>query len=416
MPRAGLATRATWSIWAALLSSLVLFAACAPLSIPEISPVRPSADRLHLRAASFADLPGWGVDRQGDGLRAFLRSCDKLLRRAASAGLGGAIPGTAGAWHGACEAAGARDTRDHQAARLFFEDWFQPYAVLNNGREMGLFTGYFEPELQGSLTSGDGYDIALYRRPDDLVTVSLGRFREAMAGERIAGRVVDGALLPYPTRAEIDSGALAGQRLELVWVNSAVDAFFLHIQGSGRVRLKDGGARRIAYAASNGQPYLAIGRGLVARGALTREGVTMQSIRAWLVANPAEAPAVMQENNSFVFFRWLDGKTAELGPVGAQGVPLLAGRSLAVDRKFLPLGAPLWLVAEAPDSDPSKPDQTLRRLMVTQDTGGAIRGPVRGDVFWGTGRDAGEIAGRMKHQGRYWLLLPRDLDVQALVN
>ena len=142
----------------------------------------------------------------------------------------------------------------------------------------------------------------------------------------------------------------------------------------------------------------------------------MQSIRAWLEANPAEASAVMQENNSFVFFRWLDGKATELGPIGAQGVSLLAGRSLAVDRKFLPLGAPLWLEAAAPDGNPSLPDQMLRRLMVTQDTGSAIRGPVRGDVFWGTGRDAGEIAGRMKHQGRYWLLLPRDLDVRALVN
>ena len=142
----------------------------------------------------------------------------------------------------------------------------------------------------------------------------------------------------------------------------------------------------------------------------------MQSIRAWLEANPGEAPAVMRENNSYVFFRWLGGKSAELGPEGAQGVPLLAGRALAVDRKYLPLGAPLWLDAHVPDADPSKPDRTLRRLMVSQDTGGAIRGPVRGDVFWGTGREAGEIAGRMKHQGRYWLLLPLDLDVQALVN
>ena len=161
-----------------------------------------------------------------------------MLRRAAAAGLGGVIPGNAAAWYGVCKAASAGDTRDHQAARLFFEDWFQPYAVLNNGREMGVFTGYFEPELRGSLTPGDGYDIALYRRPDDLVTVSLGRFRGAMAGERIAGRVVNGALLPYPTRAEIEAGALVGQLLELVWVDSAVDAFFLHIQGSGRVRLK----------------------------------------------------------------------------------------------------------------------------------------------------------------------------------
>ena len=199
-----------------------------------------------------------------------------------------------------------------------------------------MFTGYFEPELQGSLTPGSEYDIALYRRPDDLVTVSLGRFRDAYTGERISGRVVGGALLPYPTRAEIDAGALAGQSLELVWVDNAVDAFFLHIQGSGVVRLKDGGARRIAYAASNGRPYLAIGRSLVERGALSLEEVTMQSIRAWLEDNPAQAPAVMQENNSFVFFRWLDGKAADLGPEGAEGVPLLAGRSLAVDRKFIP--------------------------------------------------------------------------------
>ena len=416
MPRAVLATYSTWATWAALVSILLLFAACAQLVIPETEPEPPLAARFHLRAASFTELPGWGVDQQGDALKAFHRSCDKILRRAAGGGLGGVIPGNAGAWYGVCKAASAGDTRDHQAARLFFEDWFQPYAVLNNGREMGLFTGYFEPELRGSLTPGDGYDIALYRRPDDLVTVSLGRFREAMAGERIAGRVVNGALLPYPTRAEIEAGALVGQLLELVWVDSAVDAFFLHIQGSGRVRLKGGGARRVAYAASNGQPYLAIGRSLVERGTLAWEEVTMQSIRAWLEANPAEASAVMQENNSFVFFRWLDGKTTELGPIGAQGVPLLAGRSLAVDRKFLPLGAPLWLEAAAPDGNPSLPDQMLRRLMVAQDTGSAIRGPVRGDVFWGTGRDAGEIAGRMKHRGRYWLLLPRDLDVQALVN
>ena len=416
MPRAVLATYSTWATWAALVSILVLFAACAPFVIPETEPEPPLAARFHLRAASFTELPGWGVDQQANALKAFHRSCDKMLQRAAGDGLGGIIPGNAGAWYGVCKAASAGDTRDHQAARLFFEDWFQPYAVLNNGREMGLFTGYFEPELRGSLTPGDGYDIALYRRPDDLVTVSLGRFRGAMAGERIAGRVVNGALLPYPTRAEIEAGALVGQLLELVWVDSAVDAFFLHIQGSGRVRLKGGGARRVAYAASNGQPYIAIGRSLVERGTLAWEEVTMQSIRAWLEANPAEASAVMQENNSFVFFRWLDGKAAELGPIGAQGVPLLAGRSLAVDLKFLPLGAPLWLEAAAPDGNPSLPDQMLRRLMVAQDTGSAIRGPVRGDVFWGTGRDAGEIAGRMKHRGRYWLLLPRDLDVQALVN
>jgi membrane-bound lytic murein transglycosylase A len=413
VPRAGIFG------WPALLSLLLLIAACAPVfePTPTVAPdTPPAADQLRLRLADFDDLPDWNADRQGDALRAFLRSCDKMLRQKPASAMGGAIPASNGAWRGACEAAGARDIRDHLAARRFFEDWFRPYAVLNNEHASGLFTGYYEPELNGALAPGNGYDIALYRRPDDLVTVSLGRFRESLAGERIAGRVVDGALIPYPDRAEIDNGALHGKGLELVWVNSAVDAFFLHIQGSGRVSLANGEKRRIAYAASNGQPYLAIGRSLIARGVLSREEVSMQSIRAWLEANPAQAPEIMQENTSYVFFRWLGGDNAELGPEGAQGVPLLAGRSLAVDRRFLPLGAPLWLDAAVPDSDPANPDRLLRRLVVSQDTGGAIRGPVRGDLFWGTGRNAGEIAGRMKHEGRYWLLLPRDLDVGALVD
>jgi len=369
-----------------------------------------------LRPAAFEDMPGWRADRHGEALRAFLRSCDKLLRRHNDASLGGAVPGTVGAWRDVCEAAGAHDIRDHPAARRFFEDWFRPYAAGNRDQEAGLFTGYYEPELRGAQTPGGAYTIALYRRPGDLVTVSLGRFRDALKGERIAGRVVDGALVPYPDRGAIDAGALAGQALELVWVDSAVDAFFLHIQGSGRVRFADGGTRRIAYAAANGQPYLAIGRSLVANGALAREDVTMQSIRAWLESHPEQAPALMRENKSFIFFRWLGGAAADLGPQGAQGVALLAGRSLAVDRRFIPLGIPLWLEVRAPDGDPARPDRLLRRLMVSQDTGGAIRGPVRGDVFWGTGRAAGDIAGRMKHRGRYWLLLPRGLDVGALVN
>jgi len=399
-----------------------LFAACAPVlereieRAPPTAPLSPPADRLHLRPASYDNLPGWNADSHGEALLAFLRSCEKMLRRKPEKTIGGVIPGTNGAWRDACEAAGARDIQNHQAARLFFEDSFRPYAVLNNGRERGLFTGYFEPELAGSLIPGNGYDVALYGRPDDLVTVSLGRFHEFLAGEHIAGRVVDGTLVPYPNRAEIDNGALQGRKLELVWIDSEVDAFFLHIQGSGRVRLDTGEARRIGYAASNGQPYLAIGRTLMRRGELSREEVSMQTIRAWLEANPAAAPGVMRENNSYIFFRWLGGKNAELGPEGAQGVPLLAGRSLAVDRRFLPLGAPIWLEVLTPNGDPAKFDRMLQRLLISQDTGGAIRGPVRGDIFWGTGRKAGEIAGRMKHQGRYWLLLPRELDVRVLVN
>lgn len=407
--------------WAVLLPILLFLAACAPILEPEPekapgAPVSSLIDRLHLRPSGYDDLPGWNTDYQGNALRAFLRSCDKMLRHKLGSAIGGVIPGTKGAWRNACEAAGSRDIHHHGDARLFFEDWFRPYAVLNNGREKGLFTGYFEPEISGSMEPGNGYNIPLYGRPADLVTVSLGRFRESLAGERIAGRVVDGVLTPYPSRAEIDNGALRGRELELVWVDSAVDAFFLHIQGSGRVRLNTGESKRIGYAGSNGHPYFAIGRSLVRRGAFSQEEVSMQSIRAWLESNPAAAPEVMRKNNSYVFFRWLGGKNAELGPEGAQGVPLLAGRSLAVDRRFLPLGTPIWLEALTPHVDPAEPDQVLRRLLISQDTGGAIRGPVRGDVFWGTGRNAGEVAGRMKHQGRYWLLLPRDLDVSVLVN
>ena len=225
--------------------------------------------------------------------------------------------------------------------------------------------------------------------------------------------MADGALEPYATRAEIDGGALAAQGLELVWVDDPVDAFFLHIQGSGRVTFEDGTRRRLAYAATNGHNYFSIGRRLVALGALSCEDVSMQTIRDWLAANPERASEVMHENASYVFFRWLDEGQATEGPVGAQGVALTAGRSLAVDRRFVPMTVPIWLAGAAPDPHPAREDRPLRRLMVAQDTGGAIRGPVRGDVFWGTGDEAGAVAGRMKHEGRYWLLLPRGLDVSA---
>jgi membrane-bound lytic murein transglycosylase A len=220
-----------------------------------------------------------------------------------------------------------------------------------------------------------------------------------MKGERIAGRVIDGRLRPYEDRARIEGGALKGRDLEMVWVDDAVDAFFLHIQGSGRVVMEDGSVMRVGYAGQNGHPYVAVGRELIARGVLTKENVSMQSIREWLRANPGEAAGLMNKNPSFVFFRPLDGE----GPQGAQGVALTPGRSLAVDRSFVPYGLPVWLDAQ----DPLDGAARLRRLMVAQDTGGAIRGPVRGDVFWGHGDDAELRAGKMKSPGRYHLLIPR---------
>lgn len=376
--------------------------------LPDLSdliPGPPAEDRLVLEPARFAELPGWGEDAVAEALPALLRSCRRISRLPDAAGMGGAgFAGTAGDWKPVCAAAAQVPAGDSGAARAFFEAHLQPAAATNDGRALGLFTGYYEPLLHGSRRRGGKYQVPLYIRPPELVTVDLGDFREELKGQRIAGKVVDGTLEPYPGRREIDAGALAGRKLELVWVNNAVDAFFLHIQGSGRVRLAEGGEMRVGYAAQNGHPYFAIGRDLMDRGALQREEVSMQSIRRWLEEHPEEAAEVMQKNASYVFFQEIEGE----GPLGAEGVPLTAGRSLAVDRKFFPLGLPLWLSASLPPAEDSgTPGRKLRRLLVAQDTGGAIRGPVRGDVFWGHGEEAAELAGKMKQRGRMWVLLPK---------
>lgn len=368
---------------------------CGPRT-PSREEEKPPA-RLTLEPADFGRLRGWAEDDHAAALSAFLRSCRKLRAFPPDRSLGPA--GTAGDWVAPCTFAASVPTGDPAAARLFFEAWFTPWAAGDGDGREGLFTGYYEAELNGSLTPSGSYGIPLLRRPSDLVMVDLGEFRDAFKGERIAGRVIDGRLRPYEDRAGIEGGALDGRGLELLWVDDPVDAFFLQIQGSGRVLLDDGRELRVGYDGQNGHPYYAIGRELVARGALERDEVSMQSIRAWLEAHPAEAAEVMDRNPSYVFFRILDGE----GPVGAQGVPLTPGRSLAVDRGFIPYGVPLWLEAE----DPLDPGTRFSRLMVAQDTGGAIRGPVRGDVFWGHGEEAELRAGLMKSRGSYYLLLPR---------
>jgi membrane-bound lytic murein transglycosylase A len=374
--------------------------------LAELIPGPPAEDRLVLEPARFADLRGWGEDAVAEALPALLRSCGRIANLPDGAEMGGAgFAGKAGDWKPACAAAARVPPGDSQAARAFFEAHFEPVAVTNNGRSLGLFTGYYEPLLHGSRRQGGRYTVPLYLRPPELVMVELGDFREELKGQRIAGRVVDGSLEPFPDRREIDQGALAGRRLELVWVDDPVDAFFLHIQGSGRIRLAEGGEMRVGYAAQNGHPYFAIGRELIERGALRREEVSMQSIRKWLEEHPEEAEEVMRRNASYVFFQEIEGE----GPLGAEGVPLTPGRSLAVDRKFLPLGVPVWLAASLPPAAEGQPGRKLRRLMVAQDTGGAIRGPVRGDVFWGHGEEAADLAGRMRHRGRLWALLPKSL-------
>lgn len=366
----------------------------------------PSKDRLVLEPAGFADLPGWREDELEKAVPALLQSCKRIAALADGSTVDDEpYAGTAKDWKAACAAASSLPPGDRAAARTFFETHFRPWSARNNRNPLGLFTGYYEPLLHGSRKKSERFNVPLYARPPELVMVELGRFREELKGQRIAGKIEDGALLPFPDRREIDEGAIEGRKLEIVWVDDPVAAFFLHIQGSGRVQLAEGGELRLGYAAQNGHPYTAIGRDLIARGALTRENVSLQTIRAWLEAHPDEAAEVMRKNASYVFFQVLEGE----GPLGAEGVPLTAGRSLAVDRSYIPLGAPVWLAGGMPSPKDGEPDRKLRRLLVTQDTGGAIRGPVRGDVFWGFGDDAEAVAGRMKHQGKIWLLLPKSV-------
>jgi membrane-bound lytic murein transglycosylase A len=371
------------------LVMLALAASCTPRPAPP--------PHLTLTPVNFSDLAGWDSDGIAAALPAFQKSCAAIRKLAPEAPLGpDGVAGTAGDWQAPCAAAAALGDASDTAARAFFESQFTPYAAGNNGARDGLFTGYFEPELRGAREPGGAYTTPLLRRPPDLVMVELGRFRPAWRGERIAGRVVDGRLVPYANRAEIERGALDRFGLGFLWVDDPVDAFFLEIQGSGRVRLPDGSLVRVGYDGQNGQPYVAIGRLLVTRGELAADAVSLASIRAWLAAHPAESRELMDENPSYVFFRELAGE----GPIGAEGVVLTPGRSLAVDPSFLPYGVPLWL-------DIAQGNEALRRLVVAQDTGGAIRGPVRGDLFWGFGPETEARAGPMRARGGYYVLLPK---------
>jgi membrane-bound lytic murein transglycosylase A len=372
----------------------LLLAGCG--TSPPGTPPKPPAPQLTLAPVGFDALPGWRDDRTAEALAAFVKSCAVLDRQADNATVGPAVLGMkASAWRTPCAVARTTPAND-VAARNFFAQQFTPYRAGNAGDSDGLFTGYYEPLLRGARQEGGRYRTPILKRPPDLVMVDLGRFRPAWHGERIAGRVVAGNLIPYPNRAEIEHGALNANQLALLWVDDPVDAFFLQVQGSGRVELPNGGSVRLGYDGQNGQAYVAIGKVLVDRGELTPENVSLQSIRAWIKAHPDQATALMDQNPSYVFFREQPGD----GPIGSEGVVLSPGRSLAVDRNFVPLGVPVYLAADGNNLP-------LRRLMVAQDTGGAITGPVRGDVFWGFGPDAEAKAGAMRARGSYFLLLPK---------
>lgn len=381
------------------LAAMLLLAACEEKKQPAELP--PPEDGFYLRATGFDALPGWAADDHAAALEALRLSCARIAKRPADAPFFAQIDyaGATKDWQALCLTLPENATDAH----AFFESQFVPYEIWADPRypqtREGLFTGYYEPQLRAA-AEGDEKATPLYARPDDMITVNLGDFRPELKGEQISGRVKGVQLVPYHTRAEIEAGALTGRAEVLALVDDPVDAFFLHIQGSGQVVQSDGSIARIGYAAQNGHKYVAIGRELIARGVMTKEDVSMQSIRVWLEQNPDQAQDLMNANPSYIFFQHL----GEAGPLGAEGVVLTPHRSLAVDRRRIPYGAPVFIDVNAPEGE-----GRISQLMIAQDTGGAIRGAVRGDYFWGAGSDAAHKAGLMKSRGHAWLLLPRGI-------
>lgn len=340
----------------------------------------PKPDRLTVAPVSFGALPSWGQDDAQGAFSAFMKSCDRLLLKRDFDMVGQGILSFAAAhWQDVCRSGQTFPANTPEASRRFFETYFAPLRAGNNGVTVGKFTGYYEPLLAGSRSYSPTYNVPVYGMPPDLQK---------------------GA--PYYTRAEINAGALQGRSLEVAWVSDPVGLFFAEIQGSFQMRYEDGSSQRFGYAGKNGQAYLAIGRELVSMGELTLENVSMQSIREWLKNNPDKARMVMERNPSYVFFRPLETE----GPVGAQQVVLTEGRSLAVDLRYVPLGMPVYLDTKAP-ATPMNAAMLLRRLVIAQDTGGAIKGPVRGDIFFGAGIEAEYLAGHMNGGGEYFLLVPK---------
>ena len=423
----------------ALIRTLAV-AALAVLAGCQVTPTPPPAvpARAVFTATSYRELPGWNEDRVQATWPAFRVGCKALVARAR----------TRGQWLTPCTASDAIDEADAAAVRRFFETNFTPYRVTtSNGDDSGLITGYYEPLLMGSRHGGPAFPAPLYAPPDDLLIVELADLHPELKGKRVRGRLDGRRVVPYWPRADIDAGKANVAGKALVYVSDPVDAFFLQIQGSGRVELAEGGTMRVGYADQNGQPFRSVARVLIDRGEMTLAEASMQGIRAWGERHPDQLPALLDENPSYVFFREVPPPSpgsleARIdGPIGSLGVPLLAERAIAVDPRAIPLGAPVYIATTEPSSNErcgavpkrefrprgqrsgvsrkrgdhasaaaaasvGESCEPLQRLVMAQDTGGAIRGPIRADFFWGFGDEAGLLAGRMRQQGRLWVLWP----------
>ena len=376
-----------------------------PVTPPRVAvPIPQPETRASYERVGFDALPTIPLSEWAAAWPAFLNSCNALARR--------------DAWREVCAQTLAVDARDGAAVREFFFARFDTYRVSSRQAESGLeaetitsglVTGYYEPLLRGSRVRSDKYAVPIYRVPDDLIVVDLASVYPELSNMRLRGKLQGRRIVPYSTRAEITgANTLAGQ--ELLWVDDSIEAFFLQIQGSGRVQFDDGTTVRVGYGDQNGHPYRSLGRWLVDQGQLTLDQASMQGIKAWAQRNPARLKDALDHNSSFVFFRELPLGNASAGPLGALGVALTPGYSLAADARFIPLGAPVVLATTDPNSQ-----SPMVRPMMAQDTGGAIRGPLRFDFFWGFGAVAGERAGRQKYEGQAWLLVPRGTTPDSLL-
>jgi membrane-bound lytic murein transglycosylase A len=372
----------------------MVLAACEASTVTEPSP------DITVSKVSFAQLPGWGEGRPADAMGAWRRSCERLLAMAPAALLGGKVgAGTAGQWREACSAV-VDFSATPAAFRALIEANFFAYEVTGKTDDRGLFTGYFEPIVRASEQADSAYNVPIHGLPSDHVTVHLKDFDPALAGQTVVGRVEGGRLRPYPARAAI-AEATGPETPVLFWADDALDVFILQVQGSGIVELPDGRRQRIGFAGHNGHDYVSIGRSLIAQNELSAGAAAWQDIRGWMERNPQRVSDLLARNRRYIFFRPIDGGGAQ----GAAGVALTPEHSLAVDPEFLPLNVPLWLDTVHPGPGQKR----LQRLVLAQDVGNAIRGPVRGDLFWGVGPEALALAGRMKSPGAYYLLLPKGI-------
>lgn len=354
----------------------------------EPKPAVPPADPL--QRAQWSELAGWAQDAHEQAWPAFLQSCKAIARQPR--------------WQAVCREGAALGTNPSRASvRQFFESRFTPWQTVNpDGTRSGLVTGYYEPLIKGSRTASSEYRWPVHAPPADMLTIDLSATHPELKNLRLRGRVADNKVVPYWSREQIEKLGPDLPADVLFWAADPIDLFFLQVQGSGQVELPNGTRARIGYADQNGHPYQSIGRWLVAQGELTLEQASMESIKSWARDNPARLHEMLNTNPSYVFFRELPASSD--GPIGALSVPLTRERSIAVDPRFTPLGAPVFLATTYPLST-----RPFSRLMLAQDTGGAIKGPVRADLFWGFGADAGVMAGKMRQQGQMWVLLPNDV-------